>query len=390
MGAGAPPTGRTAVRSRERGPVPRTAATRLALALWPPDRLLTRPDPSAISTIRFGLGLTDEPPRDLDSPAFAPLARRRLGSRGGPDGLFERTRASLAGLASVLAGLASAGIPVMPLKGLAMILFVYRDMGVRPMADLDLLVPPERFLEARETLEGLGFAPRLQDPRGLATAPGHVDHSVALRRPGGLEIDLHYFALDECRWPGADDGLWERSEERRVLGAGIRVPSPTDLLLHLLGHGYRVSRGAPRWAADAGAVLLDRPEAVDWPLLVAEARRRRMVLPLAATLRCLRDDLGIAIPAEPLARLDESPVAAWEPFDFWVRSSTGGRTERLFLALADYLRLATARGDRPGLAGFVRYLTVRWGVDGSLAREIARRACDVLAGRPARRPADPG
>lgn len=317
-------------------------------------RLLPRPDAASVAAIRFGLGLSDEVPGDPPR-AFAPLVLRRLGQAAALRPLGQRTLALLHEARGVLAALHGAGVPVMLLKGLPMVLFVYRDMAVRPMADADLLVPVERFREAREVLHGLGFRPRLEDPRGLDAAPGHVDHSVALRRPDGVEIDLHYFALDECRWPGADDGFWERSEERPVLGVTARVLSPTDMLLHLLGHGYRVHAGSPRWAADASALLLDRPEAVDWTLLVEEARRRRMVLPVATTLRCLRDDLGVPVPAEPLARLERTPVAAWETFDFWVRAATDGRTLRLFLALADYLRYAAGLGEPFSPRGFERF-----------------------------------
>lgn len=347
-------------------------------------RMLPRPDAAAVGAIRYGLGLSDEAP-EAPPQAFAPLVARRQGRP--PRALAERTMAMLFEVRAALAALHGAGIPVVLLKGVPMALFVYRDMAVRPMADADLLVTVERFPEARRVLEGLGYRPRLEDPRGLATAPGHVDHSVALRRPGGLEIDLHYFALDECRWPGADDGLWERSLERPVMGVPARTPGTTDMLLHLLAHGYRVHAGSPRWAADAAALLLDRPHEVDWDLLVRETRRRRMVLPLTATLRSLRDDLGLPVPAEPLARLDAAPVAAWEAFDFWVRAVAEGRSLRVFLALADYLRDAAGRGERPGLGGFHRYLVTRWAVPGGLAAEVARRAREVLEGRPARRPA---
>lgn len=347
-------------------------------------RLLPRPDAASVAAVRFGLGLSDQPPVD-PPPGFAPLVRRRLGLPRDP----QRTMARFHELRAVLAGLHQAGIPVMLLKGVALVLFVYRDMAVRPMADADLLVPPERLSQALQVLGGLGYRPRLEDPRGLATAPGHVDHSVAVHRPGVLEIDLHYFALDECRWPGADDGFWGRSQERRVLGVPARTLAPTDMLLHLLGHGYRVHAGTPRWAADATALLLDQGGSVDWALLLEEARRRRMVLPLATTLRFLREEVGAPVPEEPLARLDQAPVAAWETFDYWVRAATEGRTLRLFLALVDYLRYAAGTGEAFGPRGLQRYLETRWAVPDGLPAEVARRAREVLEGRPARRPADP-
>lgn len=278
----------------------------------------------------------------------------------------------LAELAVVLEVLSAEGIPALLLKGVPLALFVYRDMGRRPMADADVLVPLERFADARRALEARGFGLRLAAPRGLLT---HVDHSLAFRRPGRPEVDVHYFALDECRWPGVDEGLWARSQERRVLGHPAFVPDRTDLLFHVLAHGYR---GSTKWVGDA-EVLLQGP--VDWPLLLAEARRRRLVLPLAATLR----HVGRRQEAEELDRL---PVAAWEPFDFWVRA---GRSpaRRFFLSAVDYLRYASGTGERPSPGGFADYLAARWALPGGrwgLARELGARARAVLQGRPGREP----
>ena len=370
----------------------RSLLSRAAVALLPPGRFLYRPQASSLSLLRYGLGLEDRAPEDLSAAGqaaqFAPLAWRRLQREGRQVAVPERIHrlsasitARLARLQGLLGALDQEGLPVLLLKGLPLALYVYRDPSVRPMADFDLLVPPERFPSARQVLEGLGFVPRLPAPPGMAAAPGHVDHSLAYHLPGVLEVDLHYFALDECRWPGADQGFWERSTRRRGMGAWARVPSRTDLLLHVLAHGYRVQRGAPRWVADAGAILLDPSEAVDWALLVEETCRRRLVLPVGAALRYLRDQVGLPVPAEPLARLEEAPVAAWEPFDLWVRAATSldGRVRRLFLAAVDYLRYQ----ERPTLVGFGDYLAVRWAVEGGargLVRELARRAWAVVRG----------
>lgn len=344
-------------------------------------RLLSRPSPGDLRMIRYGLGLTDEPPVELEGP-FAPLARRRLHPGQGSPAVLARTTKVLGEVREVLASLD--GIPVMLLKGLPMALFVYREMDVRRMADADLLVRPDRFAEACEVLRSRGFGLRLEAPRALPTAPAHVDHSLAFRRPGGVEIDLHYFALDECRWEGADEGFWQRSRERVLFGTPVRVPGRTDMLLHVLAHGYRTQRHAPRWVCDAGALMLDEAERIDWTLLVEETRRRRLVLPVRTCLRCLEEDLGLAVPAEALAALGRSPVAAWEPFDFWLRAATplDGRVRRLFLAVLDYLRFTR----QPTLAGLLEYLRKRWGVEGSLWEEVARRARNVLQGVPARGP----
>ena len=70
----------------------------------------------------------------------------------------------------VLGRLAHAGIPTLVLKGTALLLLHYRDHGVRPMSDLDVLVPPARAREAFAALDGLGLAGRRSGR--AACAPG--------------------------------------------------------------------------------------------------------------------------------------------------------------------------------------------------------------------------
>lgn len=276
----------------------------------------------------------------------------------------------------------------MALKGVPLVLTVYRDLSLRPMADVDLLIPPDRLDEALALLAREGLLPVQPPPAGLARSPGHVDHSVPLRRPGGPEIDLHYYALDECRWPGADQGLWARAEERPFLGLPLRVPGPTDMLLHLCAHGYRVQGSNPRWVLDAGLLLLHGP-ALDWALLVEETLRRRLVLPLVATLSYLQGPAGLTLPrgaAEALDRLRAAPLEWWEPLDFRLRAgaSLRGRTRRLFLAALDHLRLAAGERRSFSWSGLRDYLCLRWGQPGTqaLAGEIARRALSTALGRP--------
>ena len=82
--------------------------------------------------------------------------------------------------------LVAAGVRTTVLKGLAYEAYLYDVAGVRPTADVDLLVPNGDRRRAFAVLDRLGFEPR-------AAAPGFDDsdyHEVAWHRTG-VEIDLH-------------------------------------------------------------------------------------------------------------------------------------------------------------------------------------------------------
>ena len=72
---------------------------------------------------------------------------------------WQQNKTRLELLRSVVAQLREAGIPSLMLKGAALSLAFYRDPGLRPMRDVDLLVPKERSADAARKLVELGFKP---------------------------------------------------------------------------------------------------------------------------------------------------------------------------------------------------------------------------------------
>jgi hypothetical protein len=124
--------------------------------------------------------------------------------------------------------LGDAGIPVMALKGVALHALVYDDAAERPLSDVDLLVPPERYEDALAALRATGF--RAKTPSApWATVLAHPEVP--------LDVDLHralfppgLFALD----PGA---LFARARvDAATFGAEIHLPDDYDLYAHVIGH----------------------------------------------------------------------------------------------------------------------------------------------------------
>jgi hypothetical protein len=107
--------------------------------------------------------------------------------------------------------LATEAVPVVLLKGLSYNATIYSGAGLRPMSDIDLLVPRASRRTAFSVLDRLGFEPR-------AAAPGFDDadyHEVAWTR-NGLEIDLHFALapLARCRIDYRD--VWAKVRDVRI------------------------------------------------------------------------------------------------------------------------------------------------------------------------------
>jgi hypothetical protein len=247
---------------------------------------------------------------DGDSFQILPLAYRNLTLLGIDDaeltklrGIYRYTwsrhQLLLRTGGEAISALTDSGIGTMILKGAALGLAHYRDLGVRTMFDFDLLVPPDRVLEAMNVLNR-NFSP---DPP--AVSPQHwlpVRHSTAYRDAAGREIDLHWYSL----WHSApDDDFWEASLPAQISGVETRVLCPTDQLLQVLAHGAWWSSSARlRWVADAVTVIrTSGDEGIDWERFGDRARAHCVAPNLVAPLTYLCERFGQDVPEETLRGL---------------------------------------------------------------------------------------
>jgi hypothetical protein len=146
-------------------------------------------------------------------------------------------------LAKVLTTLSAARIPVLVLKGALLAETVYGNLALRPMSDLDLLIPRERIHEIPQVLAPLGY--RL--------SAGEAGYSFAYDTlfcgeiilckdtpvlPVVLDVHWHLLAVEWFHHTGRVDleALWETVCPLRIDGTPARQLCPEDNLLHLCLH----------------------------------------------------------------------------------------------------------------------------------------------------------
>lgn len=283
------------------------------------------------------------PPPDLDWPALAALARqhgvlellfwrarRWTGQDEGwaaiPRPLSDemrhrfgraalRTLRAEGELARVLAALAAAGVPAIPVKGAAVAAF-YPDPVLRTYGDLDLLVPEERLEAAEAALRGLGYQPTTQKDWAL----GHHLHLPPMIRSGALfPVEVHW-RLDDPGRPGSlpVDGLWARARSWTVGGQPAQCLDPVDAALHLCRHAavqHRLHDGL-RSLCDLAQVTEDW-EPGEWAALVCRAGEGRLRPAVYLMLALEQDVLGRCPPLGVMQALAPGggkvlpPRAAW-------------------------------------------------------------------------------
>jgi len=198
--------------------------------------------------------------------------------------------------------LASDGIPVMLLKGAALLESVYTSVASRSMGDLDLLVPEAAIGAAVETLCGIGFRSDAAQLNRWPVTHRHVPRLIG--NDSAAVVELHRHILN-----GGDVAsitpMWQRALPGR--GGPWLTPSPTDMVVHLAVHftedrAYH-SRFALRQLADLAATIRIAEHDLDWELVADEARRLDRPTEVFFALYALREVMGTPVARDLLQLL---------------------------------------------------------------------------------------
>ena len=158
------------------------------------------------------------------------------------------------------------GLTVMVFKGASLALKYYRRLALRPMGDVDIIVPEAEYPEANAILQEQGWRYRYLSHERLA------EHSCDYLSATGQAIDLHERPLLEVSPGQFDERLFERAQPFDWHGLKLLVPCPEDEVLIGLVNAMR-ELGAVRleWLCDLVRVLEATPT-FDWHLLWDQAQ----------------------------------------------------------------------------------------------------------------------
>lgn len=121
------------------------------------------------------------------------------------------------------------------LKGASLSLEFYPEPALRPMRDLDIMVPPHAAERAYELLKSAGFR-KISGEVDYGTEFCH--HLPALVNANGVVLELHH-RIAPREWSGSQplaQRLLTRARCVDFQGHTIRMAHPTDTLLHLVVH----------------------------------------------------------------------------------------------------------------------------------------------------------
>lgn len=202
-------------------------------------------------------------------------------------------------LTRVLDLLRTAGIVPLALKGTTLAASIYRDVGVRPSGDVDLLLRSEDLMSARTLLIDVGFRP--DPPMSDAEASVYLGDGFAysfIDDEDGVEIEVHpSLAHRAFKYAPDMEGVWERAVPVSIGGRDVLTLSPEDLMLFLCVHGAKHEWDQLIWVCDVAEALRAFPD-LDWPTLHRRAAETGSLRMLQLGLYLAHVIAGVALPLE--------------------------------------------------------------------------------------------
>jgi Uncharacterised nucleotidyltransferase len=166
--------------------------------------------------------------------------------------------------------LASRGIPAVFLKGAFLAFHAYPHPALRPLRDVDVLVPQSQSIAAFELLQSAGFSRiSLGAPAAAASCHKHLPPLQSACGEFVIEVHSRLFDLNPaCTVPdlAEDPAVWRRLIH---VGSGrerVAYLSATDQLLHLIVHSlfdHHLNNG-PLTLTDIAFLL--ETNSIEWPL----------------------------------------------------------------------------------------------------------------------------
>ncbi len=209
----------------------------------------------------------------------------------------------------ILARLATAGIPVLAHKGLALSLTVYGDPALRIAGDIDLSVPDEQRARAEAAVADIRQGLVRDNPDRRSQHGHHVELD------GTVHHDLDPARFGGGRWAaGSLDwaGTWDRARPATVGGHVVLVPCPEDLLITLVANSIRRGFSPVRLVADLAATVDRFGAELDWRQVEAALGASRLDRRSWLALGLARDWFAADIPARLLEPPGDLRLAAWE------------------------------------------------------------------------------
>lgn len=189
---------------------------------------------------------------------------------------------------AVLKRLNKIGIEVIVLKGVLLIEKVYRNIGLRPMSDVDVLVRKEALPEVMKEMSDSGYH---------VTPHGHLGYLKDGEFPAVM--DFHW----DIWFPETDD-IWKRCKMTMINNIPVKSLDNEDALIYMATH-QSINHGMHKliWLSDIHEFIRAYRDVINWKNFIRRVKDYNIEIPLYYTLSHTEKLLGTGIPSAVLKDL---------------------------------------------------------------------------------------
>ncbi len=256
----------------------------------------------------------------------------------------------------------NANIKTLVLKGVPLILLAYKDFGVRPMFDIDILVPSQQAKQAIELFKNSGWKPEFDDYIEYNLKYGK---SMNFSDDSGFECDLHWHPFFESHEQNSEFDFWDKAFLVDIIGTSTFSFCPADILLHTFIHGINWNKEPPiRWVADAFYLINAKDLEIDWNRFVLQVKKYKVVLQINEALNYLTKKFYVAIPEKVMNELSNIKITLAEKLVFKEsQKDPDDYQDKLFTKFYKLFVIYLQQSNKGNIffqiIGFVKYLRFR-------------------------------
>jgi len=212
------------------------------------------------------------------------------------------------------------GIKTVLLKGMASAEFIMHDNGLRPMGDIDIIVPPESLLDAENILFSLGYTnDKPYKSHKLRTLNIH-NHLNAFKKDY-VKIELHWDLSSVHHIYRLPTGsLWQYLDEVDFLGSTAYIlkheANIQYLSLHTISH-FRKKRIRLNSFIDIAA-LINQHKDINWDQIIENTLLWHIERPVYSMLRILYQYFNCPIPTYVLNSIESPEMITNTDFELFL------------------------------------------------------------------------
>ena len=208
-------------------------------------------------------------------------------------------------LSKVLKAFKDAGIDVIVLKGAFLAETIYKNISLRPMGDIDLLIKKEDLHKVKKELSQLMYHAPIYPTKWHEQWQNEWAEEIHFtNQDKNIMIDVHWdiqppstpFQIDINKF-------WENAQPVKIAGVETLMFAPEDLLQNLCLHlDKELNKGISllRWYCDIAEVIRHYEEKINWKYLVQSSKNYGIEKPIYQGLYLVNKYLWAFVPIEVL------------------------------------------------------------------------------------------